>query len=81
MDEQIKSLKSLQSGESSSSQRHISQVTKVSRSKSKRVISKELLPCFSKQEQLGDSLCEDIFILLKLKLIFSRERFHSRPHF
>lgn len=43
MDEQIKSLKSLQSGESSSSQRHISQVTKVSRSKSKRVISKELL--------------------------------------
>ena len=42
MDEQIKSLKSLQSGESSS-QRHISQVTKVSRSKSKRVISKELL--------------------------------------
>ena len=50
MDEQIKSLKSLQSGESSSSQRHISQVTKVSRSKSKRVISKELLLCFSKQE-------------------------------
>ena len=43
MDEQIKSLKSLQSGESSSSQRYISQVTKVSRSKRKRVISKELL--------------------------------------
>ena len=66
MDEQIKSLKSLQLGESSSSQRHISQVTKVSRGKSKRVISKELLyPVFQ-----GDSWFEDIFILLQLKLIF-----------
>ena len=48
MDEQIKSLKSLQSGESPSSQRHIGQVTKVSRIKSKWVISKELLGSFSK---------------------------------
>ena len=54
MDEQIKSLKSLQSGESSSSQRHISQVTKVSRSKSKRVISKELLyPVFQNRGNWG----------------------------
>ena len=62
MDEQMKSLKSLQSGESSSSQRHISQVTKVSRSKSKRVVSKEFLyPIFQNR---GNWAIADLKIFL-----------------